>query len=52
MFILENRFIYYERQMSFSLVVAVFECRDLATMVKAKTVPVLFLSFAFMAFSH
>lgn len=47
----ENCFI-YERQMSFSLAVAVFECRGLAPMLKAKAVPVLILSFAFMAFSH
>lgn len=38
--------------MSFSLAVAVFECRDLAPMVKAKTIAVLILSFAFLAFSH
>lgn len=50
-FILENCFI-YERQMSFSLAVAVFGCRDLAPVLKAKAVPFLILSFAFMAFSH
>lgn len=52
MFILKTCFIYYERQMSFQLAVAAFQRRDLAPMVKAKTIPVLILSFAFMAFSH
>lgn len=40
MFILENCFIYFERQMSFSLAMAGFECRDLAPIVKER--PILF----------
>lgn len=51
MFILENYSIYCEKQMSFSFVVAVFDCSGeyLLQVVRAKGIPILILSLAFMA---
>lgn len=51
MFILENYSIYCEKQVSFSFVVAVFDCSGeyLLQVVRAKGIPILILSLAFMA---